>query len=104
MHAIKKSFQNMLFIVSLFVLASSAFITAGELGPATKDAPLSDKQTSLFNLSLGELLKIGIKSATGFTKINPCQVPVTMTVLDNKDIKKSGARDMELAQRYLHQK
>jgi len=104
MNAVKKSFQTMLFIVSLFVLASSAIIAAGELGPATKDAPLSDKQTSLFNFSLNELLKVGIKNATGFTKINPCQVPVTMTVLDNKDIKKSGARDMELAQRDLHQK
>ena len=94
----------MLFIVSLFVLASSAFITAGELGPATNDAPLSDKQTSLFNLSLGELLKVGIKSATGFTKIKPCQVTEIVTELDDKDIEKSKVRDIKLAQRYLHQK
>ena len=39
-------------------------------------------------------MEVKIKSAAGLTKMDPRQVPVAMTILDEKDIEQSGARDL----------
>ena len=94
MHDVIKPFQFIIFLVLLFVFTSSAKVFANELSTATKDTPISDDQTDLFEMSIEELMTIEIKSAAGLTKMNPRQVPVAMTVLDVKDIEQSGARDL----------
>ena len=45
-------------------------------------------------MSIEELMEVKIKSAAGLTKMDPRQVPVAMTILDEKDIEQSGARDL----------
>jgi len=60
MNDVTKPVSTLLFILFLFVLTISAKITAGELYPVAKEAPISGKQTSLSNLSLDELSNAGI--------------------------------------------
>ncbi len=74
-----------------FVMALIA-LCSGPGGRAETSDP--NGPADYFDMSIEELMKVEVKSAAGLTKMDSRQVPVAMTVLDDKDIEQSGARDL----------